>query len=399
MTNKTFEQFQVNDTAKLRHVITQEDVNKFVELTGDDNPLHVNKAFAKNTIMKDTVAHGMLGASFISTLIGKYIPGEGALWVSQNFEFLLPVRIGDELTISARIIEKYESQKILVLETHIINQYKQSVVTGIGKVKMLEIENNLEDINISIRDEKKVILIIGASRGIGAETAEYLAKKGYCVALNYSKDQINAESVLASIREKGGEAIACQADVRNREAVDHMVDKIIKHYGTLSGLVYGATNKMVAADFHALDWDDMNAHLDVQLRGAFNCVQRVLKEFIPNQNGSVIFLGSIAADSTPPLKVTGYAAAKAALQMMAKSLALEYGPLGIRFNIVSPGMTETGLIADIPEKAKLLTKMQIPLRKLAKPHDIACAIEFLLSQEAGHITGETLRIYGGQLML
>lgn len=398
MQKKTFDQFKVGDLAKLTHIISETDIKKFVELTGDDNPLHINKKFAKKTVFKDTVAHGMLGASFISTLIGKYIPGEGALWMSQNFEFLLPVRVGDELTIQAKIIEKHESQQILVLEAQITNQHKQIVVTGIGKVKKLQIENHAEIEPEESRDDN-VVVIIGGSRGIGAATAEYLAKKGYRVAITYSKDKSGAEEVVSSIIKQGGEAIAYQADVKDSNAVNTMIDKVINHYGTISGLVYGATSKIIATDFKELEKKDFEEHFNVQLLGAFNCVQRVLKEFSVKKSGSVIFIGSIAADGTPPLKWSAYTAAKAALHALARSLAVEYGPSGIRFNIVSPGMTETGLIADIPEKARLLAKMQIPLRRLAQAKDIAGAIEFLLSQKAIHITGETLRIYGGQLML
>lgn len=394
---KSYADFNIGDFAKIEHVITEDDVNKFAALTGDNNPLHVNKSFAKKTVFKDTVAHGMLGASFVSTLIGKHIPGNGALWVSQHFDFLLPVRVGDTLIIHAKIIEKHESQNILVLETEIMNQHKQTVVKGSAKVKCLQIENQVE--SSDDKQNEKVVIITGASRGIGATTAEYLASKGYRVVINYSKDYTGAEAVLAAILAKGGEAITYQADVRNSEAVNEMVDKTIETYGTVSGLVYGATSKIIAADFHALEWKDMEDHLNVQFRGAFNCTQRVLKEFMKRKHGSVVFIGSLAADVAPMLKVTSYATAKAALHSLAKSLALEYGPMGLRFNIVSPGMTETGLIADIPEKTRLLTKMQIPLRRLAKPNDIAGAIEFLLSSKAEHITGETLRIYGGQLMV
>src|SRR3990167_10067541 len=141
---KTFDHFKVGYIANLKHVITQQDVDKFVELTGDDNFIHVNKNFAKKTILKDTIAHGMLGASFVSTLIGKYIPGDGALWVSQQFDFLLPVRVGDELNIHARITEKHASQHILVLETHVTNQHKQTVISGSGKVKILQIDETIE---------------------------------------------------------------------------------------------------------------------------------------------------------------------------------------------------------------------------------------------------------------
>ncbi|NBV41298.1 MaoC family dehydratase, partial [bacterium] len=138
MTSKPFDAFQVGDVATLTHVITQSDIEKFVALTGDDNPLHVDKKYAKTTVFKEPVAHGMLGASFISTIIGKHIPGDGALWMSQSFEFLLPVRIGDTLTISAKILEKHDSQRMFVLETDIINQHKQLVVRGQAKVKKME---------------------------------------------------------------------------------------------------------------------------------------------------------------------------------------------------------------------------------------------------------------------
>lgn len=397
MQNKKFSEFKIGDFAQLEHVITAEDIAKFVELTGDDNLLHVDKSFAKKTAFKDIVAHGMLGASFLSTLIGKKLPGNGALWISQNFEFLLPMRINDTLTIHAHVIDKHDSQQVLVLAAEITNQHKQIVVKGTGKIKCIELEKDEEEVT-EIKDEK-VVIIIGASRGIGAATAEHLAKKGYRVVINFSQDRAGAEEVLANIRVNGGEGLLCQADVRDPVAVNGMITKTLAHFGTISGLIYGATSKIIASDFHKLDWTDIQTHFDTQLRGAFHCAQSVLKEFINKKRGSIVFIGSLTADATPLLKTTGYTTAKAALHSLAKCLALEYGPLGIRFNVVAPGMTETGLISDIPDKTRLLTKMQIPLRKLAKPQDIVGAIEFLLSSEASHITGETLRIYGGQLMV
>ena len=84
--------------------ITGDDVRRFVDMTGDDNPLHVDPAYAETTSFKDVVVHGMLGASFLSTVIGTQLPGTGALWISQNMEFLLPVRLGDELTVSATVV-------------------------------------------------------------------------------------------------------------------------------------------------------------------------------------------------------------------------------------------------------------------------------------------------------
>ena len=97
---RSFEDIEVGETRSILRRITEADVRRFVELSGDDNPLHVDRAYAEKTTFKDIVVHGMLGASFASTVIGTQLPGPGALWVSQNFEFLLPVRIGDELTIT-----------------------------------------------------------------------------------------------------------------------------------------------------------------------------------------------------------------------------------------------------------------------------------------------------------
>ena len=129
---------QIGDTAEIKHTITQEDINKFVDLTGDDNKLHVDEVYASKTSFKKPVAHGILGASFISTIIGTKLPGDGALWYAQNLEFLQPVRIGDELKIIAKVIKKIERTKTIELQTDIFNQHKQKVTTGFAKVKIVE---------------------------------------------------------------------------------------------------------------------------------------------------------------------------------------------------------------------------------------------------------------------
>jgi 3-oxoacyl-[acyl-carrier protein] reductase len=100
---RPFEEIQIGDAASLVKQITAADVRRFVELTGDDNPLHVDRAYAEATAFKDIVVHGMLGASFLSTVVGTRLPGEGALWISQTFEFLHPVRLDDTLTVTCTV--------------------------------------------------------------------------------------------------------------------------------------------------------------------------------------------------------------------------------------------------------------------------------------------------------
>src|SRR5436853_70794 len=126
--------FRVGDFAEIKHRVTDDDVAQFVRLTGDDNKLHVDKGFAAQTALKQPVVHGMLGASFISTVIGTKLPGDGALWFAQNLEFLLPVRVGDEITVRAEVTKVVESQQLLELKTEIFNQHKQKVTTGSAKV-------------------------------------------------------------------------------------------------------------------------------------------------------------------------------------------------------------------------------------------------------------------------
>lgn len=132
-----FDAIRVGDREELVKSISEQDIQRFVEMTGDDNSLHVDPQFASETSFKDVVAYGMLGASFISTVIGTKLPGPGALWIPQNLEFLLPVRLGDRLTVACTVLKKNDRERLLELEKRIVNQNQQTVLSGQGKVKVL----------------------------------------------------------------------------------------------------------------------------------------------------------------------------------------------------------------------------------------------------------------------
>ena len=143
---KTFNEIKVGDKAELIHIITQSDIDRFVALTGDDNKLHVDKEYASKTALKKPVAHGMLGASFISTIIGTKLPGEGALWYAQDIEFLQPVRVGDSITVKAEVVKKIERMRVIELSTDIYNQNNQKMASGKAKVKFIEQEKIVPEI-------------------------------------------------------------------------------------------------------------------------------------------------------------------------------------------------------------------------------------------------------------
>lgn len=394
---KKFELINVGDKAELTHKITRVDVEKFVDLTGDDNKLHVDKEYASKTIFKKPVAHGMLGASFISTIIGTKLPGDGALWFAQNIEFLLPVRIGDEITIKAEVIEKIERTQTIKLSTEIFNQYNQKVTTGTAKVKIIE-QIQSPPKKRSYVDKRKVALIIGGTGGIGRATCLQLAKDGFNVAIHYHRNKESAEKVKDQIIALGVKAIIVNADITDFAQVKEMITTIIRKLNTITVVTNCSTLNVPSIKFKDLTWNIIQEHFDLNIKGAFNILKCVVPIMEENKYGKLINITTQAIEK-PTSEWLHYITAKSALNGFTKALAAELAPKGIRINLVSPGMTDTELIANVPEKVRLLTAIQTPLRRIAMPEDIAGAISFLASDKSDFLTGETIRVNGGQVMI
>ena len=394
---KKFESINVGDKAELTHKITRSDVEKFVDLTGDDNKLHVDKEYASKTIFKKPVAHGMLGASFISTIIGTKLPGDGALWFAQNIEFLLPVRIGDEITIKAEVIEKIERTQTIKLSTEIFNQHNQKVTTGTAKVKIIE-QIQSPHKKESYVDKRKVVLIIGGTGGIGRETCLQLAKDGFDVAIHYHRNKELAEKIKDQIIALGLKAIIVNADITDFAQVKEMITTIIRKLNTITVVTNCSTLSVPNIKFKDLTWNIIQEHFDLNIKGAFNILKCVVPIMEENKYGKLINITTQAIEK-PTSEWLHYITAKSALNGFTKALAVELAPKGIRINLVSPGMTDTELIANVPEKVRLLTAIQTPLRRIATPGDIAGAISFLASDKSDFLTGETIRVNGGQIMI
>lgn len=386
------------DEAEFLHVITEGELEAFVRLTGDNNPLHVDSDFAKRTSFRSRVVHGMLTASFVSTIIGVKLVGSGALWYEQFFQFLAPARVGERIRVWGRVKQKSESQRIVVVEIAVFGDGDRKLVSGEGKVKVLEVEEQSVQ-EKAMAEERGAVIVTGGGRGIGAAVSQELARLGFAVVVNYLNSGAAAEEVARAIAASGGRAAAFQADVRDPHAVVKLVSFAKERFGTVFGVVNNASGPIENKAFAELGWTEMQSQLDIHLKGAFQVCQEVLAALSARKEGAIVNIATIFADNVPPARMAAYCAGKAALVSLTKSLAVEYGPMGIRVNCVSPGMTETELIANVPEKAKLLAKMQAPLRRLAAPKDVAGAVGFLFSDGARHITGETLRVCGGSVMV
>jgi 3-oxoacyl-[acyl-carrier protein] reductase len=391
---RQIEEIRVGDEAVVSHRLTEEDVRAFAALTGDQNPLHLDEEFARTTTYGRPVVHGMLSASFISTLIGMVLPGRGALWVSQTLEFLRPAYVGDTLRVAARVLQKSQATRMLTLDVAVTNQRGEKILGGTSIVKLLECRRE-NGVNSATRD---TVLITGGSGDIGTAVARRLAEDGHAVIVNYARSRDRAERVVAEVLGREGRAMSVQADVGRWEDVEALFAAAQEKFGPVTGIVHCAASGSALQPFAELQWQTVQAQLEVQVKGAFNCMKAALPQMVAAGSGAIVLIGSIASDGVPPALQADYVVAKSALSALGRCVAAEYGPKGVRVNVVAPGMTQTGMIANLPEKAKMLGKMQAALRRLAEPVDIANVVSFLLSPAARHITGETVRVCGGAVM-
>lgn len=384
---------------EISHTITKKDISDFVNLTGDDNRLHVDPKYAANTKFKKPVAHGMLGASFISTIIGTKIPGDGALWFSQSLDFIMPVRESDSITVRATVLRKDDSEKIVELKTEIFNQHRQIVTTGIAKVKIVEQDETTnkyadpEDLS-----DRKVVLVIGGSGGIGSATCVSLAKAGFDVAIHYNKNSDAADSVKDEVVNYGVNACTWGCDITKENDVKNMISGLNRRIGPISVLVNCSTPIIPAIKFPELLWDDFQVHLENQVMGMLFLVQAVLPDMESKNFGKIIQVDTKYIDAPEPNMIP-YITAKSAIRGFSKALANDLGPKGILVNTVSPGMTDTDLISEVPARQRMVLAAKTPLRRLAVPQDIAKVIVFLASNDSNYLCGETIRVNGGQVML
>lgn len=394
--NSKYESINIGDQAELKHKVTTQDVLDFVKLTGDDNKLHLDKDYAKNTIFKKPVVHGMLGGALISTIIGTKLPGDGALWYHQSIDFLLPVRVGDVLTIKAIVLKKNDRDNSIELSTNIYNQNHQKVTAGISKVKVIELIEKKSSIK-EAKARSKTALIIGSTGGIGESTALKLADDGFNVILHYYKNITSANQICDKISNSKIKKLIVGSDIGNKNEVEDMFTKIYRKFDSVDVIVNCSTISFGNIKFENMDWNNIQNHIDINIKGTFNIIKQAMPMMIKNKYGKIINITTQYVDD-PKTELLHYITAKSALEGFSRALALELAPKGIRVNLISPGMTDTDLISDVPEKTKMVTAAQTPLRKLATPIDIANSVSFLASKESDFITGETIRVNGGQVM-
>ncbi|MGD9192777.1 MAG: SDR family oxidoreductase [Desulfobacterales bacterium] len=244
----------------------------------------------------------------------------------------------------------------------------------------------------------KVAVITGASRGIGAASARALAHHGATVVVNYIKSKDKAEDLLDGIKKAGGRGMVYQADVRDQGAVNVMVEATHKEFGKIDVLVNNANINFPIKPFTEFTWDQMEAKILGEMKALYNCSQAVLKDMMNRKSGKLIFVSS-SLSRFPGYGFSAHAAAKSAMDSMAKVMAMELGPSGITVNVVGPGLTLTDATAGQPKEVHEQVAAITPLRRLGMPDDIAGVVLFLASSLSDYLNGEYIPVTGGSFMI
>ncbi|HEY6077441.1 MAG TPA: 3-oxoacyl-ACP reductase family protein [Polyangiaceae bacterium] len=242
----------------------------------------------------------------------------------------------------------------------------------------------------------KVALVTGGSRGIGRAAALALGKQGAHVVVNYVSNEAAAREVSGAIQASGGKAELAQFDVGSGDAAEKAIAEVAKRLGRLDILVCSAGISIDGLLLRLKD-EDFDRILAVNVKGSVACARAATKVMMRARTGRVIFLSSVVGEMGNAGQ-TAYAASKAALLGVTKSLARELASRSITINAITPGYIDTDMTGGLTDEQKSAINQAIPLGRTGKPDEIAAAIVYLASDEAAYITGQTLRVNGGMYM-
>lgn len=240
------------------------------------------------------------------------------------------------------------------------------------------------------KSSPKVAIVTGASKGIGRAICIELARCGYFLIVNYRSDQAGAAETLEMVRTEGADGQIVQFDVTDFQAVRTAIGDISAGFETIDVLV---NNAGITADdlFVMMSRKNWHSVIDTGLHGFFNVTRPVVEKMIVKKQGAIVSIGSVSA-LVGHRGQANYSAAKAGLIAASRTLAAEVARLGVRVNVVAPGLIDTDMIRNVPLKN---IKSMIPMARIGKPVEVAGAVGFLCSDAASYITGQVLSVNGG----
>ncbi len=239
---------------------------------------------------------------------------------------------------------------------------------------------------------RQIALVTGGSRGIGRAICLELAKSGVYVVINFRSDKKAAEEALELIHQAGGKGETICFDVANQEETGRNIEALLARHEAVDILVNNA-GETADSLFALMSPDEWTKVLNTSLQGFYNVTKPVLMKMVNRKRGSIVTISSVSA-RVGQRGQTNYAAAKAGLEGASRSLASEVARLGIRVNVVAPGLIETEMIQNLPTET---IKQIIPMGRVGLPEEVAKVVRFLCSDEASYITGQVISVNGGMI--
>ncbi len=241
-----------------------------------------------------------------------------------------------------------------------------------------------------MHDNKKIAIVTGGSKGIGRAIALELADAGYYIVINYKSDDKAAADTLKTMKNKGSDGEVVKFDVSDSEEAEKAINDITSRFSNIEVLV---NNAGIAADglFVFMPENDWDKVINTTLKGFYNVTKPVLMKMVPNKRGAIVSISSVAA-LVSNRGQANYSAAKAGLIGASRAISSEVARLGIRVNVVAPGLIETEMIKDVPLNN---IKQMIPMARVGRPEEVAKVVRFLCSEDASYISGQVISVNGG----
>ncbi|MFC1730981.1 SDR family oxidoreductase [candidate division KSB1 bacterium] len=395
----TIDNLSLDHEEQFDFVITEELREKYMDMLLSELKLSSENVNREHGTLK--ICSNLLSSLLISPMAGMRLPGKYNTCLNAQIGFRDNIQLGKVYTFRGKVKKVLKGIRKAKIEITIEDENKTladgavtSLVLSTPKItsSAKEIKEKFLDMNL----EKKVAVITGASRGIGAATAKLLASLGARVIVNYFKGKSDAETVVRDIRQEGGEAAAVYADVRNEQDVEVLIKSAVETYGTVDILINNAVGDFISKEYLLLNWDDYLKELEVTLKGAHNCCRTVIPVMTRNKSGKIINISCLTTEH--PIKGQAkYTTVKSTLTGFTRSLAVELIKFNIQVNLVVPNMTETDLLSGMPEKLLEKIVAEREFGRTIEPAEVAQAVAFLASGWSDTITGQRLVLNAGEI--
>ena len=409
VSNHTFDELRVGDTASSTRVLTRQDIELFAIVSGDVNPAHLDPSFAESHMFAGVVAHGMWGGALISAVLGTELPGPGTIYLGQDLRFCRPVHIGDAVTTTITLKEKRAERSVAVFDCTCTNQLGKEVIRGTAEViaptqKVQRLRAALPSVALhsggpdpfDLHGKRGLIVGIANNQSIAYGCARAFRRAGAELAVTFLNGK--AEPHVRPLADELGADMFVPCDVREAGQLETVFDQIAARWGRLDFVLHSIAYAP-REDLHGRVIDASAPGFALAMDVSCHSFLRIarLAEPLMTTGGTLLtvtFYGSARVVDNYNLM----GPVKAALESAVRYVAAELGPKSIRVHAISPGPLRTRAASGIDRFDELLAKAaaQAPQRQLVDVSDVGAVARFLVSDAAKSITGTIIPVDGGQ---